>query len=74
MLETIGRLISAMVMPLAMFLSEKFADRFGQQQSLAGRVVIQSLIFIVTLLPIALVVLIVSMLLLSGLRLLFGAN
>ena len=74
MLETIGRVISAMVMPLATLLSEKFADRFGQQQSLSGRIVIQCLIFITALLPIACGVLIVAMLLLSGLHFLFGAE
>lgn len=63
-----------MMMPLATLLSEKFADRFGHQQSLSGRIVIQCLIFITALLPIAFVVLIVSMLLLSGLRILFGAD
>ncbi|WP_325514149.1 hypothetical protein [Oxalicibacterium sp.] len=63
-----------MVMPLATLLSEKFADRFGHQQSPTGRVVIQSLIFIVTLLPTACVVLTGSMLLLSSVHILFGAH
>jgi hypothetical protein len=72
--ETMGRLISALVMPLATLLSEKFAECFGRNQSPAGRIVIQCLIFIVALLPMLCVVLIVMMLLSSGLRMLFGAN
>lgn len=74
MLESIGRLLSLMVMPLATWLSEKFADRFGRNQSLTGRIVVQSLIFVMALLPMFCMVLIVWMLLSSGLHALFGAG
>jgi hypothetical protein len=63
-----------MAAPLAACLSEKFADRFGCNQSLAGRIVVQSPIFVIALLPMPCLILIVLMLLSSGLSALFGAD
>lgn len=53
-LETIGGFISSLTTPLATWITEKLADRFGGKESTLRKVVIQTLAFVLLLIPVAL--------------------
>ena len=56
-LKTVRSFIGSMVNPLAALISEKIAGHFGKKESRLRHVAIQSLAFILLLIPIMLVVL-----------------
>ncbi|MFJ7567571.1 hypothetical protein ACIQW9_11495 [Herminiimonas sp. NPDC097707] len=53
-LETIGGFISGLITPLTTLIAEKLGDRFGGQESTLRQVVIQTLAFVLLLIPVAL--------------------
>lgn len=53
-LETIGGFISSLTTPLATLITEKLADRFGGKESTLRQVLIQSLAFVLLLIPVTL--------------------
>lgn len=55
-LETVGRFITNLISPLANWISEKLADRFGGKESTLRQVVIQFLAFVLLLIPVTLLV------------------
>ena len=74
MLETTGRLLSgvlsAMVMPLADWLAEKIANRFGTRHPPLQRIAIQMLMYGIAILPMLSVALLAIVLLGAGIHLL----
>ncbi|GGI54948.1 hypothetical protein [Oxalicibacterium solurbis] len=81
MLETTGRVfasvLSAMVTPLAEWLAEKFADRFGRQHPPLQRIAVQMVVFGLAILPALcvalLLVVLLGMLLSTAIHLLTNA-
>ncbi|WP_353155327.1 hypothetical protein [Herminiimonas fonticola] len=53
-LETIGGFIGSLTQPLVLWITEKLADRFGGKESTLRQVVIQTLAFVLLLIPVAL--------------------
>lgn len=78
MLETFGRILSsilsAMITPLADWLAEKVANRFGTQRTPLQRVAVQTMAYGLALLPVLCVVMLGIVLLIAGIRLLTDAG
>lgn len=55
-LESIAGFIGSLTQPLASWITEKLADRFGGKESTLRQVVIQSLAFVLLLIPVTLLV------------------
>lgn len=72
-LENIGSAIMLLTQPLAEYLAEKIASRFGPAASPLRKIAMQALVFSVVLLPALAIAVCLLVLLLFGVNWLFGA-